>query len=122
MSDDDETSIRPRQTALQRLLERRTRTVDMGGPPPKRIFDQVSIVTIVLDTGLRVVRYNRAAERLFRKPYSEVLGRPCDEVLPVINEVNSGHIFQRTIALGVPGEVKEMKITDSETGDRKSVV
>jgi diguanylate cyclase (GGDEF)-like protein/PAS domain S-box-containing protein len=116
MSDDDETTIRPRQTALQRLLERRTRTVDMGGPPPKRIFDQVSIVSIVLDTNMRVVRYNRAAERLFRKPFSEVLGRAYDEVLPVIGEVNNGHVFQRTIALGVPGEVKEVKITDPEAG------
>src|SRR5690606_724637 len=105
------------ETALQRLLERRTRTVDMGGPPPKRIFDQVSIVAAVLDTNMRVVRYNRAAERLFRKPHVEVLGRAYDEVLPLINDVNAEHVFQRTIALGVPSEVKEVKFVDRDSGE-----
>lgn len=114
---EDETTTRPRETALQRLLERRTRTVDMGGPPPKRIFDQVSIVAAVLDTNMRVVRYNRAAERLFRKPHVEVLGRAYDEVLPLINDVNAEHVFQRTIALGVPSEVKEVKFVDRDSGE-----
>ncbi|MCA8914483.1 MAG: diguanylate cyclase [Planctomycetes bacterium] len=113
---EDETRVRPRETALQRLLERRTRTVDMGGPPPKRIFDQVSIVSVVLDTNMRVVRYNRAAERLFRKPFPEVLGRAYDEVLPLMSEVNADHVFQRTIALGVPSEVKEVRVEDPESG------
>ncbi|MCB9893859.1 MAG: diguanylate cyclase [Planctomycetes bacterium] len=114
---EDETTVRPRETALQRLLERRTRTVDMGGPPPKRIFDQVSIVSVVLDTNMRVVRYNRAAERLFRKPFAEVLGRAYDEVLPLMAEVNADHVFQRTVALGVPSEVKEVRVPDPETGN-----
>ncbi|MBZ0137986.1 MAG: diguanylate cyclase [Planctomycetes bacterium] len=116
MSEDD-TTTRPRETALQRLLERRTRTVDMGGPPPKRIFDQVSIVSAVLDTNMRVVRYNRAAERLFRKPHVEVLGRVYDDALPMIADVNADHVFQRTIALGVPSEVKEVKFQDPDSGE-----
>jgi diguanylate cyclase (GGDEF)-like protein len=106
---EDETSTKPRETALQRMLQRRTRTVDLGGPPAKRIFDQVSIVAVVLDTGLRVVRYNRAAERLFAKPFSQVLGRSVEDVLPIIRDINAGQIFQRTLALGVPTEVKEVK-------------
>ena len=114
---EDKTKTRPRETALQRLLERRTRTVDMGGPPPKRIFDQVSIVSVVLDTNMRVVRYNRAAERLFRKTHAEVLGRAYDDVLPLIREVNSDHVFQRTVALGVPSEVKEVEFFDAETDE-----
>ncbi|MCA8918247.1 MAG: diguanylate cyclase [Planctomycetes bacterium] len=113
----DKITGKPKETALQERLERRTRTIDVGGPQPKRIFDQVSIVSVVLDTNMRVVRYNRAAERLFRQPYSSVLGCPYDEVLPLISEVNRDHIFQRTIALGVPSEEKEVRIEDSATGE-----
>ncbi|MCC6465352.1 MAG: diguanylate cyclase [Planctomycetes bacterium] len=104
------------ETTLQRRLGKPTRTMDIGGPNPRRIFDQVSIVAIVLDTGLRVVRFNRAAERLFGKKYTEVLARPCDEVLPVMADVNRDHVFQRTIALGVPGEVKEVRVADEAAG------
>lgn len=113
----DKTTGKPRETALQERLERRTRTLDLGGPPPKRIFDQVSIVSVVLDTNMRVVRYNRAAERLFRVPFTAVLGRPYDEILPVISEVNRNHIFQRTVALGVPSEEKEVRIEDPDSGE-----
>ena len=115
--ENEDTGVKPRETALQRMLQRRTRTVDMGGPPPKRIFDQVSIVSVVLDTNMRVVRYNRAAERLFRKPFAEVLGRAYDEVLPLMTEVNADHVFQRTIALGVPAEVKEVKVPDPDSDE-----
>ena len=114
---EEEAPTKPRETALQRLLERRTRTVDLGGPPPKRIFDQVSIVSVVLDTNLRVVRYNRAAERLFGKPFSQVLGRSFGDALPLMREVNAKEVFERTLALGVPSEVKEVTFADTKTGE-----
>jgi len=114
---EDDTKLKPRETALQRLLLRRTRTVDLGGPTPKRIFDQVSLVSVVLDADLRVVRYNRAAERLFRRPFSEVLGRAYHEALPLMAGVNTNQVFQRTLALGVPSEVKEVKIHDKAAGE-----
>ncbi|MHC4840390.1 MAG: diguanylate cyclase, partial [Planctomycetota bacterium] len=101
-------------TALQQRLERRTRTIDLGGPNPKRIFDQVSIVAVVMDTGLRIVRFNRAAERLFGVNYVDVLGRPFDECLTQLTDVNADHAFQRTIALGVPTEVKEVPMQNPE--------
>ena len=102
------------RTALQQRLELRTRTIDLGGPTPKRIFDQVSIVAIVLDTGLRVVRFNRAAERLFGLKYVDVLGRAYDECLDPLTDVNTDHSFQRTIALGIPTEVDEVPIQNAD--------
>lgn len=114
---DRKDTTKPKETALQERLERRTRTLDVGGPLPKRIFDQVSIVAIVLDTNMRVVRYNRAAERLFGIPFADVLGKAYDEVLPVLTDINHDHVFQRTIALGVPGEVKEIRVVDIESGE-----
>ena len=111
-----EETTNPSQTALRQRLQGRTRTVDMGGPSPRRIYDQISIVAMVLDTGLRVVRFNRAAERLFGKPFADVLGRPYDEVLEALGEINYDHVFQRAIALGVPCESREIKVYDHEAG------
>lgn len=118
MSDTQDDTTSARETALRQRVDRVTRTVDMGGPLPRRIFDQVSIVAVVLDTNMRVVRYNRAAERLFGTSFTEVLGRAYDEALPVMPEVNRDHIFQRTIALGVPSEVKEVEVVNHATGER----
>lgn len=98
-------------------LDKRTRTLDIGGPPAKRIFDQVSIVAVVLDTNMRIVRFNRAAERLFGKAYHEVLGRPYDEVLEIFGRVNRDHIIQRTIALATPNEAREVEIVDPSDGE-----
>lgn len=97
--------------------DKRTRTLDIGGPPAKRIFDQVSIVAVVLDTNMRIVRFNRQAERLFGRSYVEVLGKPYDEVLEIFGRVNRDHIIQRTIALGTPNEAREVEITDPESGE-----
>jgi diguanylate cyclase (GGDEF)-like protein len=89
-----------------------TRTIDIGGPSPKRIFDQVSIVAIVLDTNMRIVRYNAAAERLFDRPFSEVLNRNFDDALDLIADINRDHVFQRVIGLNAPAEVKEVEVHD----------
>ncbi|MBK8206493.1 MAG: diguanylate cyclase [Planctomycetes bacterium] len=111
----DDASPKVRTTLAERLV-RATRTVDLGGPPPKRIFDQVSIVAIVLDPNLRVVRYNRAAERLFGKPFANVLNRAYAESVPTLADVNRSQVFQRTLALGVPAEVKEVEIKEPRSG------
>lgn len=116
MTDEDDTD-KTNDTALRDPVGRRTRTLDLGGPTPKRIFDQVSIVAVVIDTDMRIVRYNRAAERLFGITYGNVLGKPYDEALPVLSEINDSGIFQRTVALGVPAEVKEFRIINPETGE-----
>ncbi|MBE7492891.1 MAG: diguanylate cyclase [Planctomycetes bacterium] len=114
----DETTVRPKRHPPADLPpEKSTRTLDIGGPPAKRIFDQVSIVAVVLDTNMRIVRFNRAAERLFGKAYHEVLGRPYDEVLEIFGRVNRDHIIQRTIALGTPNEAREVEIVDPEDGE-----
>lgn len=111
----DDTSQRPK-TALAERLSKLTRTVDLGGPPPKRIFDQVSIVAIVLDLNMHVVRYNRAAERLFGKPFDTVLNRSYADSVPPLAEVNRSQVFQRTLALGVPAEVKEVEVKEPKSG------
>ncbi len=114
----DETTLRSqRHPPADMPPDKRTRTLDIGGPPAKRIFDQVSIVAVVLDTNMRVVRFNRAAERLFGKSYAEVMGKPYDEALEVIARVNKDHIIQRTIALGVPNENREVEVNDPESGE-----
>lgn len=114
----DETTVRPqRHPPADMPPDKRTRTLDIGGPPAKRIFDQVSIVAVVLDTNMRIVRFNRQAERLFGRSYVEVLGKPYDEVLEIFGRVNRDHIIQRTIALGTPNEAREVEITDPESGE-----
>lgn len=114
----DETTVRPqRHPPADMPVDRRTRTLDIGGPPAKRIFDQVSIVAVVLDTNMRIVRFNRQAERLFGKSYTDVMGRPYDEVLEIFGRVNRDHIIQRTIALGTPTEAREVEVTDRESGE-----
>lgn len=114
----DETTVRPqRHPPADMAVDKRTRTLDIGGPPAKRIFDQVSIVAVVLDTNMRIVRFNRAAERLFGKAYHEVLGRPYDEVLEIFGRVNRDHIIQRTIALGTPNEAREVEVVDPSDGE-----
>lgn len=114
----DETTLRSqRHPPADMPVDKRTRTLDIGGPPAKRIFDQVSIVAVVLDTNMRVVRFNRAAERLFGKSYVEVMGKPYDQALELIARVNHEHMIQRTIALGVPNESREVEVVDPESGE-----
>lgn len=50
-----------------------------SAPPPVDILDQTADAIIALDRTGRIVLWNRAAERLFQRPASEVLGRPPGE-------------------------------------------
>jgi diguanylate cyclase (GGDEF)-like protein/PAS domain S-box-containing protein len=93
-----------------------TRTVNIGGPSPKRIFDQVSIVAVVLDTRLRVVRYNAAAERMFGRPFQDVLNRDFGLVLKSIAEVNRDGVLQAVLKHEAPAEVKEVEVRDPKSG------
>lgn len=101
----------PSNPATQPLPAKGTRAVDMG-PPAKRIYDQMSLVSLVLDTELRVVRFNAASERALGKRFDEVLGKPCFEVLPDLSEISDCKACERVIAMGVPTEVKDVEIFD----------
>lgn len=104
-----------RNTALRTRLQRIVREAKQDGPPAEIIFDQMSVVAVVLDTGLRVVRFNRAAERLFGKSWEEVRGRPFDETIDVADNLNRDLHIQSVIALGTPAEVDEIEVTSPDT-------
>ncbi len=93
-----------------------TRTLDIGGPHAKRIYDQMSLVALVLDFELRVVRFNAAAERALGKRFDQVLGKSCFEVLPDLSEIRDCHACDRVLKLGVPTEVKDVEIFDHARG------
>jgi diguanylate cyclase (GGDEF)-like protein/PAS domain S-box-containing protein len=97
-------------------VDKATRTIDMGGPHAKRIYDQMSLVALVLDNQQRVVRFNAAAERALGKRFDEVLGKPCFEVLPDLSEIGDCKACERVIAMGVPTEVKDVEIFDHSKG------
>lgn len=105
----------PSTPATQPLPAKATRAVDMG-PPAKRIYDQMSLVALVLDTDLRVVRFNAAAERAMGKRFDEVLGKPCFEAIPDLSEIADCKACERAIAMGVPTEVKDVEIFDHSKG------
>ncbi|GIK53858.1 MAG: hypothetical protein BroJett014_28310 [Planctomycetota bacterium] len=99
-------------------LAKATRTIEIGGPPAKRIYDQMSLVALVLDEELRIVRFNAAAERALGKRFDQVLGRPCFDALPDLSEIADCRACERAIAMGIPTEVKDVEIYDHARGKR----
>ncbi len=100
----------------EKVPDKSTRTVDMGGPQAKRIYDQMSLVALVLNIDLKIVRFNAAAERALGKRFDQVLGKPCFEVLPDLSEIADCKACERVIAMGVPTEVKDVEIFDHSKG------
>ncbi|MEW6489455.1 MAG: ATP-binding protein [Thermodesulfobacteriota bacterium] len=50
------------------------------------IFDSITDPTFVLDPNLRIVRANRGLTRMVTKPFGEVLGRPCREIVGPVGQ------------------------------------
>lgn len=110
----DDTSVQPRDAALRDRPERRTRTLDVGGPRPKRVLDQVSVAAVVLDKKLRVVRYNGAAERLFRRPFQDVLGKRCEDALPALAEITAG-LCTNILNTGEPAAIADVRVKTADS-------
>jgi diguanylate cyclase (GGDEF)-like protein/PAS domain S-box-containing protein len=115
-TDEEETTNVPAAPPDPYKSRRVTRTVDIGGPSPKRVFDQVSIMAVVLDTRLRVVRYNAAAERLFARPFQDVLNRDFNFALKPIAAINRDNVLKRVLKEERSAEVKEVEVQQSLSG------
>ncbi|MCC6573462.1 MAG: diguanylate cyclase [Planctomycetes bacterium] len=78
------------------------------------VLDQISLVAIVLDIQLRILRLNPAGEKLFGVFAANVQYQPFSRALPILAEINADHAFQRVIASGAPAQVKEVALQSAD--------
>lgn len=73
---------------LSRELERATREISILRNYSDSIIESIPVGIAAVDAGLRIVRWNTAMERITGKMKGLVFGKPVEEVLPELDEVD----------------------------------